>query len=298
MTRQKISGQDTVGIIGLGVMGSRMARNLLKSGGPLVVYNRSPGPVRELEAEGASAANSPKEVAELCRTVVLALLDSKAVESVVLGKEGLIESLSPGSIVIDTSTIDPSTSMRISHRLKSKGVYFLDAPVSGGPEGAAAGTLTIMVGGERGAFRRAEPLMKTLGKNVFYVGKAGSGLAVKLFNQGLVGVYFVAVAETYLWAKKVGLKIEDLEKIISLSWGDSPVFSHFVSVLKSGELKRGASMRNLVKDLGLILQSAREEGLELSLAELSEKYISRAARMGYEQYDTTALYLLLDKVRK
>jgi len=291
-------GAGAMGLVGLGVMGSRMARNLLKAGYPVVVYNRSPGPVQRLAKEGAIPAASPKMLAKRCRVVVLALLDSKAVEDVVLGPEGLINGLSPGSIVIDTSTIDPSTAIRVSESLKERRMHFLDAPVSGGPEGAAAGTLTFMVGGDRSAFKKAEPLMKELGKNVFYLGRSGTGLKFKLVNQSLVGVYFMAVAESYLWAKKMGLKSQDLQKIISLSWGDSPVFRHFLSVVSSGELKGGASIRNLEKDLGLILRSAKEEGARLSLAELSQEYISKAARMGYEDFDTTAVYLILDKIRK
>ena len=287
-----------LGLVGLGVMGSRMAKNLLKAGYPLVVYNRSPGPAQELAAEGAERASSPEAVARACRFVVLALLDSVAVESVVLGEKGLVHGLSPGSVVIDTSTIDPAASIRISKELRRRKVHFLDAPVSGGPEGAAAGTLTVMAGGDRSAFEEAEPIMRKLGKNVFYVGAAGSGLRFKLFNQALVGVYFVAIAEAYAWARKMGLKLGDLQKIISLSWGDSPVFRHFASVVAAGDLKGGASVRNLKKDLGLITRGANADGARMSLAEIAEKYIAKAAEMGYEDHDTSAIYLILDELRR
>lgn len=286
-----------VGLIGLGVMGTRMVRNLLKTGYFVTVFNRSTGPVQALASEGAKVAASPKELGRRCRVVVLALLDSKAVESVVLGKDGLVHGLAPGSIIIDTSTIDPGTATRISEKLRRRRIHFLDAPVSGGPEGAAAGTLTIMVGGNKLAFIKVEPLMKKLGRNVFYLGPSGSGLNFKLLNQSLVGVYFVAVAEAYVWARKMGLKTEDLQKIITLSWGDSPVFRHFISVVNSGVLKGGASIRNIEKDLGLILKSSSEAGAAMSLAQLSRKYISRAAAIGYADYDTSVLYLILDKVR-
>jgi 3-hydroxyisobutyrate dehydrogenase-like beta-hydroxyacid dehydrogenase len=136
-----------------------------------------------------------------------------------------------------------------------------------------------------------------MGKNIFYLGGSGSGLKVKLFNQALVGVYFVGIAEAYLWAKKMGLKIGDLQKIISMSWGDSPVFRHFASAVSSGELKGGASMRNLKKDLGIILESAMEERVQLSLAELANSYLSKAVELGYEDYDTSALYLFLEKLK-
>lgn len=287
-----------VGVVGLGVMGSRMAANLLKAGYEVVVYNRSPAAAKRLVEKGAVQAASPESLAEDCRFIVLALLDSQAVESVVEGEHGLSRGLSAGSVIIDTSTIDPSTSIGLSRKLKRKAVDFLDAPVSGGPEGAAAGTLTFMVGGDRSAFERAESIMRKLGRNVFYLGASGTGLRFKLFNQALVGSYFLAIAEAYNWARKMGIKIQDLEKIISLSWGDSPVFRHFASVVGSGDLKGGASMRNLRKDLRLILSASTKDGARMSLAQLAEEYISKATEMGYEEFDTSALYLALEKLQK
>lgn len=286
-----------VGFIGLGVMGSRMAKNLLRAGYEVVVYNRSLQPVEELVNAGALPASSPQEVARQSNIIVLALLDSRAVESVVLGERGIFHGMSPGTIVIDTSTIDPATTTGMAEKLRTRGSYFLDAPVSGGPEGAAAGTLSIMVGGDRSAFDQAKEVISKMGKNVFYMGESGSGMRVKLFNQALVGVYFVAVAEAYLWAKKTGLKVEDLQKIISMSWGDSPVFRHVVATVISGDMKAGASMRNLVKDLDIILKSAKDDGARLTLLELADQYIARASEKGYEAYDASILYSILDQVR-
>jgi 3-hydroxyisobutyrate dehydrogenase-like beta-hydroxyacid dehydrogenase len=286
-----------VGVVGIGVMGSRMAGNLLRAGHTVVVYNRSPKSVEKLVSEGAIDARSPEELARTCRIVILALTDSKAVESIVMGEKGLVHGLSPGSIILDTSTIDPGTAVRLAGTLGEQGISFLDAPVSGGPEGAAAGTLTIMVGGDSDAFDRSQEVLSKVGKNIFYLGASGSGQRVKLFNQALVGVEYLAIAEAFLWAKKMGLKIEDLEKIIPISWGDSPVFRHFASVVSSGELKGGSSIRNLNKDLGIILQTAKQDGVQLSMAELARRYASRAVELGYEDLDASTLYRLLDKVR-
>ena len=286
-----------VGVIGLGVMGSRMARNLVRAGYDVVVYNRSPAPVQELVRQGATAAASPKEVGEKCGVVVLALLDSKAVESVVMGENGLSHGISSGGVIVDTSTIDPATAISIAAQLRKKGVSFLDAPVSGGPEGAQAGTLAIMVGGDRAGFDRAKEVISKIGKNVFYLGDSGSGLRMKLFNQALVGVYFTGIAEAYAWANKTGLKIEDLQKIISLSWGDSPVFRHFAATVISGEKKRGASIRNLKKDLDIILQSAKKDGAELTLAELADLYLTKAVERGYDESEISTLWSMLDQVR-
>ena len=153
--------KPTIGYIGLGLMGKPMARNILKSGYRVIVHNRSQGAVKELSREGAIKANSPREVAEQVDIVFTNLPDSPDVEAVVLGKNGIIEGVSPGMILIDNSTIKPSTARSIAERLNSKGVNCLDAPVSGGDIGAINGTLTIMVGGQKEAFEKALPVLQT-----------------------------------------------------------------------------------------------------------------------------------------
>jgi 3-hydroxyisobutyrate dehydrogenase-like beta-hydroxyacid dehydrogenase len=285
-----------IGFIGLGVMGSRMSKNLLSAGYEVVVYNRSRPAVDELVGSGAVEAASPEDLARSCAIVILSLSDSKGVEETVLGPKGLVRGLAPGSVVVDTSTIDLEVSMRVGRALDSKGLFFLDAPVSGGPEGAKAGSLSIMVGGDRSAFDRCKGVLEALGKSVFYLGSQGSGLKVKLFNQALVGVYFVAVAEAYVWSQRLGVKLEDLETVIPSSWGDSPPFRHFVSVLKSGEFIGGAQVRNFKKDLSIVLESARREGAPMSMAELAHRYAVRAGEMGRDDYDMTSIYQILDEI--
>src|SRR5271170_4757084 len=194
-------------------MGSKMAANLLKAGCEVTVYNRSPAAVQQLVTLGAAGAKSVKEIAETCTIVVLSLPSAEAVVQTMTGEGGLTQNLLAGSIVVDTSTIDPLASMRIADEMSKRGLYFLDAPVSGGPEGAAAGTLAIMVGGDRSAFARSETILGMMGKNVFYLGDSGAGLRVKLFNQALVGAYFAAIAEAYLWSRKMDVKVEDLQKV-------------------------------------------------------------------------------------
>jgi len=278
-------------------MGSKMAKNLLRGGYEVVVYNRSRPAVEELLKEGAVAADSPREMARGCGIVVLCLSDSKGVEETVLGERGLIHGFAPGSIVIDTSTIDLAVTMRVAEAMKASGFHFLDAPVSGGPEGARAATLSIMVGGDGSAFARSEDVLNKMGKRVFYLGESGSGMKMKLFNQALVGVYFVAVAEAYLWSKKLGVKLEDLQSVISTSWGDSPPFRHFVSVVQSGDFKGGALIRNLKKDLSIVLDSAKQEGESMSLAELAHRYVVKASEMGRDDYDISYLFQVLDEIK-
>ncbi len=277
-------------------MGSKMAANLLKAGYEIIVYNRSPAAVKHLVTLGATGAKSVKEVAETCGIVVLSLPSTEAVVETMTGERGLIQNLVAGSIVVDTSTIDPLASMRIADEMGKKGLYFLDAPVSGGPEGAAAGTLAIMVGGDQSAFARSETILGMMGKNVFYLGGSGAGLRVKLFNQALVGAYFVAIAEAYLWSRKMNVKVEDLEKVITKSWGDSGVFRHFLLVLESGNFKGGATFRTLAKDLTIILDNAKREGIPMSLLEKASGYMSKASSLGYEGFDASYLYEILDKL--
>lgn len=286
-----------IGFIGLGVMGSRMSKNLLRGEYDVVVYNRSRPAIEDLLRHGAVAAGSPAEMAKTCEIVVLSLSDSKGVEETVLGEKGLVHGFAPGSVVIDTSTIDLAVTMRVASALKERGFHFLDAPVSGGPEGADAGTLSIMVGGDRSAFAKCEGVLGKIGKRVFYLGESGSGLKMKLFNQALVGVYFVAVAEAYLWSEKLGVKLEDLGEVISTSWGDSPPFRHFVSVLRSGEFKGGALVRNLKKDLSIVLASAEQKGVSMSLDEVAYRYIEKASEMGRDDYDISSIFQILDEIK-
>jgi 3-hydroxyisobutyrate dehydrogenase-like beta-hydroxyacid dehydrogenase len=272
-----------------------MGKNLLKAGYEVVVHNRSQSPVEELVKYGASAAASPEDLARSCEVVILSLPTSQDVWSVALGERGLVHGLSPGNIVIDTSTTDPELTFRVSSELKKLGCYFLDAPVSGGPEGAESASLTVMVGGESSAFSRCKQLLQRIGKSIFYLGESGSGQKIKLVNQALVGVYFLAAAEAYLWSKKMGIKNQDLLNVISLSWGDSPVFRHFLSIADSGKFTDGASLRLLRKDLSIILANAQKEEVSMPLVELAQEYFSKASALGFDNYDASAVLLALEK---
>ena len=181
-----------VGYIGLGLMGKSIARNILKAGFPVVVHNRSRAAVDELVSEGAVAANSPKEVAAQVDIIFTNLPDSPDVEKVVLGENGIIEGARAGLIVIDNSTIKPASARKIAEKLKEKGVFSLDAPVSGGDIGAKNGTLTIMVGGDAEALEKAMPVLQAMGKTITLVGDAGAGQVAKAANQIMVAAQMVA----------------------------------------------------------------------------------------------------------
>ena len=200
-----------VGYIGLGLMGKPMARNILKAGFPLVVHNRSRAAVDELVAEGATAAWTPAEVARQVDIVITNLPDSPDVEMVALGADGIIEGAHEGLIFIDNSTIKPATARKIASALAEKGVFALDAPVSGGDIGAINGTLTIMLGGEEAALKKAMPVLEAMGKSITLVGDAGAGQIAKVCNQIMVAAQMVGMAELLIVAQKAGA---DPQKVV------------------------------------------------------------------------------------
>ena len=193
-----------VGYIGLGLMGKSIARNILKAGFPLVVYNRSWGAVEELVSEGAQKAGSPRQVAERVDAVFTNLPDTPDVEAVALGKNGIIEAARPGLIFVDNSTIKPAAARRIADVLGEKGVACLDAPVSGGDIGARQGTLAIMVGGPAEALEKVRPVLMAMGKTITHVGEAGAGQIAKAANQIMVAAQMVAMGELLIFARKAG----------------------------------------------------------------------------------------------
>src|ERR1700742_3705292 len=196
---------DTVGFIGLGVMGAPMARNLLAAGFDVVAWNRSPGPLEELAAAGARPAEGPAAVAREAEVVISIVKDDAAVREVLGGPAGAIAAARPGALVIDMSTVSPALARELAAEAAARGVAFLDAPVSGGDVGARDGTLSIMVGGEADDVERATPVFEVLGSRVTHVGAAGAGQVAKACNQVLVAVIFGGLAEALVLGSKLGV---------------------------------------------------------------------------------------------
>lgn len=285
-----------VGFIGLGVMGKRMAKNLLKAGHELVVHNRSFPPVEEMVKLGAASAPSPADVGRECEVVILSLPTGDAVREVVLGRKGVVQGLSPRGIVIDTSTIDPEMAVCVADELKARQCYFLDAPVSGGPEGAEAGTLSMMIGGERSAFESCKDVLEKMGKSVFYLGDSGSGQKMKLINQALCSSYFIVVADAFRLSKKMNVQEEDMLRVISRSWGDSPVFRHFLAVVGSGQYDDGARIGLYRKDLSIISSIVNRQKLSIPILELVQSYFEKASQLGYQNLDASYMHVLLERI--
>jgi 2-hydroxy-3-oxopropionate reductase len=198
---------DTVGFIGLGLMGKPMARNLLKRGFPLVVHSRSPAPVEELAAAGATRAASPAAVARLATRIITMLPDSPDVEQVLEGPEGIFSAVQPGTILIDSSSISPAVARRLAEAARRRGAVMLDAPVSGGEIGAVGGTLSIMAGGDAEAFTAVRPILEAMGnpERIIRIGDAGAGQICKVCNQMVIGGTLAAVSEAFALARKASV---------------------------------------------------------------------------------------------
>ena len=251
---------ERVGFIGLGIMGRGMTRNLLKAGFDLRVWNRTASRVDELVAEGASAAASPADLAAQSDLIITCVSDTPDVEAVILGENGVIAGARPGALVIDMSTISPQATRTIAARLAEKGVAMLDAPVSGGSEGAARGTLSIMVGGDADQVERAMPVFRAMGKTITHVGGHGAGQTVKLVNQILVVGNALAMCEALLFAQAGGVDVRKAFDAVSQGAGGSWMFSNRGPQILARDWRPGFTIDLQQKDLRLVLAAADQIG--------------------------------------
>jgi 3-hydroxyisobutyrate dehydrogenase-like beta-hydroxyacid dehydrogenase len=288
-----------VGFIGLGNMGGPMARNLLRAGFPLVVFNRTRAKGEDLARAGAVLAESPAAVAGNADVVLACLADVPASREVFLGPAGVVAAARSGQVFADHSTVDIATSRAVHEASRPRGAWFLDAPVSGGPTGAADATLTIMAGGEAEAFERARPVFAALGSTVIHVGGAGAGTAAKLANQLLVAVHSLAAAEALALAGRAGVDPGKLAAILARSWGQSRMLERAAPRYAAADHgPSGAPLRNLKKDLGIILDLARSLGLQLPAATEAQRACDTLVQSGRGEWDVTALRLLIEGAGK
>jgi 3-hydroxyisobutyrate dehydrogenase len=254
---------ERVGFVGLGIMGQGMARNLLKAGFAVRVWNRTASKAEPLVAEGAEAGSSPADVAAHCDIVVTCVSDTPDVEAVMLGDEGIIHGAKSGALVIDCSTISPQATREIAAKLAEKGIHMIDAPVSGGSEGAAKGTLTIMVGGAEADFQRALPVLQAMGKTITHIGEIGSGQVVKLVNQVLVVGNCLAMCEALLLAQAGGVDLQKTFNAISQGAAGSWMFTNRAPQIMRRDWRPGFTIALQQKDLRLVLDAADELGVPL-----------------------------------
>ncbi len=252
-----------VGFIGLGTMGMPMVRNLMKAGFAVTVYNRTAAKAERMVKEGAFKAASPKEVAAGNSIIITCVSDTPDVESVVLGENGIIEGIRKGSVVIDMSTISPGATRRMATRLAKKGCHMLDAPVSGGEQGAIDGTLSIMVGGEADVLERCRPVLQAMGKSIVHVGPSGTGQTVKLMNQVLVAGNLNSAVEALMFARKQGVELEKAIDAIKGGAAGSWQFTNLAPRMVKRDFRPGFKVGLMQKDLKLVMEAARVTGTPL-----------------------------------
>ena len=287
---------ERMGFIGLGIMGKPMARNLLKAGYPLTVYNRSDGPVEELVAAGAVAAASPQAVAAEADIIVTIVTDTPDVRQVLLGENGAIHAIEQDSVVIDMSTISPTATREMASILQEKGASMLDAPVSGGEGGAIAGTLSIMVGGEEVVFKRCLPVFETLGKNIVHVGRCGAGQLTKLCNQIAVAVTNLAMSEALIFGAKSGLDLKKMQHAIQGGAAGSWQLSNLAPRVLERDFAPGFMVKLQQKDLRLVLQEADRLKLSLPATSLVHHLFHALESQGGGDEGTQALVKVLERL--
>jgi 3-hydroxyisobutyrate dehydrogenase-like beta-hydroxyacid dehydrogenase len=253
----------TVGMIGLGIMGAGMAQNLLKGGVDLVVYNRTRARTDRFRDQGASVADSPRELAARCGVILVCVGDTPDVREVLLGADGVVQGASPDTLVIDLSTISPAATREMATELNAHDIHLCDAPVSGGSEGAAAGTLSVMLGGAPEDVERARPYLEMVGRTITHMGPVGSGQLCKLVNQALGAVTMLAVSEALTLAKACGLDPSTVIEATSGGAAGSWLLSNRGPQMVARDWTPGFMIDLQQKDLRLVLEAADEAGVPL-----------------------------------
>ena len=284
-----------VSFIGMGTMGTAMALNIIKAGHEITVHNRSRAKEEPMAKAGARRAGSPKEASQEADIIITCVSDTPDVEGVVLGENGVIQGAQPGAIVIDMSTISPSATRRMAALLARKGIRMLDAPVSGGSEGAQKGTLTIMVGGSAEDVAQAMPVLSAMGKSITHVGPSGAGQFTKAINQVIISGVYLAVAEGLTLGLKAGLDMEKVVQALAGGAAGSWVLNFRSGNMIKNEYPLGFRVRLHRKDLGIALEAAKEMGVFLPCTALVAQIENGLMSLGYGDEDMSAMARLIRK---
>jgi len=282
---------ETIGFIGLGLMGKPMAANLLKAGYPVVVHSRSQGPVEELVAQGARKGTSPADVARQSTRVITMVPDSPDVERVLAGPDGVFSALQPGTIVIDMSSIAPGVARRLAEKAASLGATMLDAPVSGGDIGAINGTLSIMVGGDAAAFAAAKPLFDVMGnpEKVIHIGGPGAGQLCKLCNQMVIGGTLAVAAEALALAKKSGVDAAKVREALLGGFAQSRVLEvHGERALKN-TFKPGFKTHLFAKDMRNVVSTLAEHDCAAPVTAVVQQLLHATMAAGRGEDDNSIM---------
>jgi 3-hydroxyisobutyrate dehydrogenase-like beta-hydroxyacid dehydrogenase len=283
----------TVGFIGLGRMGKHMARNLINAGHTVYLYNRSQAVVDELVAAGGIKASSPGELAASVSVVFSCLTTPQVVEAV-LGEA--VQGAKPGTIFVDHSTIGVEDARRMAALCAKRDCPFIDAPVSGGPWGAEAGTLTIMCGGDPAVYAQVEPLLQVMGKQLYLLGPVGAGAVAKLCNNLLVGIHSAALAEAFVLGTKAGIDPKVLYEIISGATGGSKQIDRNIpKFIFPGQFDAAFSIDHLHKDVALAVELGKAEQVRMLLGGLTQQILAEARALGYAGQDIAAVIRPLEE---
>ncbi len=284
----------TIGVIGLGLMGKPMARNLKAAGAELIIHNRSQGVVDELAAEGMTPAATPADVAAEADTVILMLPDTPAVEKTLRGPGGLISGLQPGVLVIDMGTTKVTATRIFARDVEAAGGEYVDGPVSGGTIGAEGGALTIMAGGTDAALARAKPIFDVLGQKTTHVGPVGTGQVAKAANQVIVGLNIGAVAEALVLAKQAGADPAKVREALGGGFADSRILEVHGQRMIDGTFQPGGKCTTQRKDMDQALELAQELGFEMPATALGRDLYDKLIEAGHGELDHSALIKAID----
>ena len=287
---------ESVGFIGVGNMGNPMAANILKASFPMTVFDTNPKAMENLLQAGAKAARSPAEVVERAEIVLTSLPASPDVEAVYLDAGGLVERARAGTILIDLSSVLPSTPRKIEPRAKARGVHFLEAPVSGGVTGARAATLAVMVGGDGAALERARPVLRAIGPNIFHVGPVGAGNTVKAINNMMACVNGLAMMEGLVLGVKAGLDPMTIYEVVKASSGGSKALERIPRALIPRNFDPGFKVALMNKDLETFNVIAKELHVPVSFSTVAQHYEQAALAAGLGEQDTSVALTIIEKL--
>lgn len=286
-----------IGLIGLGDMGLGMARNIIKGGFELTGYDLRKERVDMLDEAGGKRAGSPSEVGANADTVFIMVMTGKQVADVVSGKDGLLETMKPGSTIIVSATIQPSEAREVSKAIFQAGLNMIDSPVSGGKGGAEAGTLAMMASGDKEVWEEEQDVMRAVGENVFHVGdEIGIGQTVKASLQALIGSTFAAIFESLVLASKAGVKGEVLYEVFSASGVSSPILKDCAKLIMDRKFKgTGSQIATMYKDLGITMNMARENGVSMFTTSSAHELFQAGISM-FPDEDNWSVVKLLEQI--
>ncbi|MDI7259223.1 MAG: NAD(P)-binding domain-containing protein [Thermodesulfobacteriota bacterium] len=285
-----------IGFVGLGEMGKWMALNVAKAGFPLTVFDIRPDPVKELVESGATAGGNPAEVAKKSEIIMMSLPDTKVVDAVISGEKGLMTGMSPGTILVDLSTIHYLATLRIEEELRGKGIIFIDAPVSGMEARAKEGTLTVMIGGDPAAVEKIRPILDAIGNNIIYMGKSGNGQLTKLVNQLLFNISAAAMAEILPMAVKLGLDPEGVCRVVTTGTGRTFALEFFTPYILENNFKPGYPLMSAYKDMESAVEISSQKSIPLPVFAAAMQTYQLALSQGLGNENKGAMIKVWEKV--